>query len=57
MKPLTEDQVYDNMLLGQGYHTPHGAVIDRYWGNGGMMISRGKLNNSKKNLLQSHFVH
>jgi hypothetical protein len=29
-KPLTEDRGYDNMLLGQGYHTPRGAVIDEY---------------------------
>jgi hypothetical protein len=27
MKPLTQDREYDNMLLGQGYHTPHGVVI------------------------------
>jgi hypothetical protein len=24
MKPLTQDRVYDNVLLGQGYLTPHG---------------------------------
>jgi hypothetical protein len=30
MKPLTHDRRYDNMLLGQGYRTPHGAMIDEY---------------------------
>jgi hypothetical protein len=30
MKPLTLDREYDNVLLGQGYRTPHGAVIDEY---------------------------
>jgi hypothetical protein len=33
---------YDNVLLGQGYRTPHGAVINEYGAMGGMMISRGK---------------
>jgi hypothetical protein len=41
------------VLLGQGYRTPRGAVIDEY---GGMVISGGKQKNSEKNLLQSHFV-
>jgi hypothetical protein len=56
MKPLTYDRGYDNVLLAQGYRTPRGAVIDEY-GAGGIMISRGKLKNSEKNLLQSHFVY
>jgi hypothetical protein len=30
MKPLTEDRGCDNVLLGQGYRTPRGAVIDEY---------------------------
>jgi hypothetical protein len=30
MKPLTLNQQYDNVLLGQGYRTPRGAVIDEY---------------------------
>jgi hypothetical protein len=30
MKPLTYDRGYDNVLLGQGYRTPRGAVIDEY---------------------------
>jgi hypothetical protein len=30
MKPLTLDRGYDNVLLGQGYRTPRGAVIDEY---------------------------
>jgi hypothetical protein len=30
MKPLTEDRGYNNMLLGQGYRTRHGAVINEY---------------------------
>jgi hypothetical protein len=29
-KPLTWHLVYDNVVLGQGYHTPHGMVIDEY---------------------------
>jgi hypothetical protein len=30
MKPLTYDRGYDNVLLGQGYRTPRGAVMDEY---------------------------
>jgi hypothetical protein len=30
MKPLTLDKGYENVLLGQGYRIPHGAVIDEY---------------------------
>lgn len=30
MKHLTYDGGYDNLLLGQGCRTPHGAVIDEY---------------------------
>jgi hypothetical protein len=30
MKPLTSYRGYDNVLLGQGYRTPRGAVIDEY---------------------------
>jgi hypothetical protein len=30
MKPLTLDQGYDNVLLGQSYRTPHGAMIHVY---------------------------
>jgi hypothetical protein len=44
------------MLIGQGYHIPHGVVTNE-WSNGGIMISRGKLKNSEKNLFQCHFVH
>jgi hypothetical protein len=28
MKPPTYDRGYDNVLLGQSYGTPHGAVMD-----------------------------
>jgi hypothetical protein len=31
MKPLTEDQGYDNVQPGQGYRTRQGAVIEEYW--------------------------
>lgn len=34
IKPQTKDQGYANVLLGQSYHKPHGAVIDE---NGEMM--------------------
>jgi hypothetical protein len=27
---VTEYRGYDNVLLGQGYHTPRGAVIAEY---------------------------
>jgi hypothetical protein len=30
MKPLTYDRGYDNVLFGQVYRTPRGAVIDEY---------------------------
>jgi hypothetical protein len=30
MKPLTCDRGYDDVLLGQGYCTPHRVVIDGY---------------------------
>jgi hypothetical protein len=30
LKFLTYDRGYDNALLGQGYRTPRGAVIDGY---------------------------
>jgi hypothetical protein len=30
MKLLIYDQGYDNVLLGQGYRTPRGAVRDEY---------------------------
>jgi hypothetical protein len=30
VKPLTEDQGCDSVLLGQSNRTPHGAVIDEY---------------------------
>jgi hypothetical protein len=30
MKSLTQDQGYDNVLLGLGYRTPRGAVINEY---------------------------
>jgi hypothetical protein len=29
-KPLTQDRKYDNVLLGEGYRTLHGAVIVAY---------------------------
>jgi hypothetical protein len=35
-----------NVLLGQGYRAPRGAVINEY-GAGGIMISRGKLKISR----------
>jgi hypothetical protein len=35
------------VLLGQGYRTPRGAVIDKY-GNGEMMISRGNRRTGRK---------
>jgi hypothetical protein len=30
MKPLTQDRGDDNVMLGQSYRTPHGAVIGGY---------------------------
>jgi hypothetical protein len=30
VKPPTEDQGCDSVLLGQSNRTPHGAVIDEY---------------------------
>jgi hypothetical protein len=30
MKSLTYDRGYDNVLLGQVYRTPRGAVVDEY---------------------------
>jgi hypothetical protein len=30
MKTVTEDREYDNVLLGQGYRTPDGAVVYEY---------------------------
>jgi hypothetical protein len=36
MKPLTSDRRYDNVLVGQGYCTPHGAVTDEH-SNGGII--------------------
>jgi hypothetical protein len=30
MKPLTHYLGFENVLLGQGYRTPHGAVTDEY---------------------------
>jgi hypothetical protein len=55
MKALAWDRWYDNVLLGQGYRTLRGAVIQ--WSNSEMMISRGKPKDSEKNLLQCNFVH
>jgi hypothetical protein len=43
-----------NLLLGQGYRTPRGTMIDEY---GTEVISSGKRKKSEKNLLQCHFVH
>lgn len=37
MKPLTEDQVYNNVLPDQGYRTPYGLVGDEY----GAMVVEG----------------
>jgi hypothetical protein len=54
----THDRGYDNVLLGQGYRIPRGAVIDENgWSNDGMVIERGKPNNSERNLLHFHFVY
>jgi hypothetical protein len=44
------------MLLGQGYRTPHEAVIDEY----GEMVEwwlAGENRRTQKNLLQCHFIH
>jgi hypothetical protein len=30
MKPVIWYRGYDNVLLGQGYRTPRGAVVDEY---------------------------
>jgi hypothetical protein len=54
MKFVTLD---DNVLLGQGHRASHEVVVDEKEERGRMMISRGKLKNSEKNLLQCHFVH
>jgi hypothetical protein len=42
------------VLLGQGHHISHEAVIDAY---GTMVISRGKPKNYEKNPFQCHIVH
>jgi hypothetical protein len=44
------------VLLGQGYRTPRGAVIDGY-GPGGMMTGAQGAKSSRKNVLQWLFVH
>jgi hypothetical protein len=46
------------VLLGQGYRTPRGAVIDEYGvSNGGMMMSREFWYKSEKKVVSCHFVH
>jgi hypothetical protein len=52
----TWDRGYDNVLLGQGYRTPRGAVIDEYGATMGWWLA-GEQKNSEKNLLQCHFGH
>jgi hypothetical protein len=54
---LTWDRKYDNVLLGQGYHTLHGAVIRLVWSNGGMVICREKPKNSRETYSSGHFVY
>jgi hypothetical protein len=49
-KPLTLYRAYDNVLLGQGYHIPHGAVIDEY----GVMVEWWL---AGENLPHCHLVH
>jgi hypothetical protein len=44
------------VLLGQGYRTPHGAVIDE-WSNDGLIISKEKPRNLETKLPQCHIVH
>jgi hypothetical protein len=34
MKVLTSDRWYENVLLGQGPRTPHGAITDKNWAMG-----------------------
>jgi hypothetical protein len=56
MKPSASDWRYDNVLLAQSYHTPHGAVKDEY----GEIVERswrGKTEQQGQNLSQCHFVH
>jgi hypothetical protein len=56
MKPLTLDRTYDNVLLCQGYRTPHAAVTDGY----GAMVKLcwlGKTKIQELNLSQCHFFH
>lgn len=44
MKPLTQDGGYGNVLLGQGYRTLRGAVMDNVWSDGGMTVRSRKQN-------------
>jgi hypothetical protein len=56
VKPLTGDRGCDSVLLGQSNRTPHGAVIDEYGANGGMIFCRGNRSTRRKPA-QCHFVH
>lgn len=49
-------QGYKNVMSGQGYHTPHGAVIDiEQWLTGDQQEEMKKLR--RENLLQCHFFN
>jgi hypothetical protein len=57
MKPLTEDRGYDNVLLGQDYRTPRGAVIDEYGAIVEWWLAGENWSACWKHLFQCHFVH
>lgn len=52
MKPVTRERGYDEVLFGQGYQITGGAVID-----GGMIISRRKVNKMRKDPAIMHITH
>jgi hypothetical protein len=49
VKPLTLDRGCDSVPLGQSNHTPHGAVIDEYGANGGIIFA-GETEELRENL-------
>jgi hypothetical protein len=56
MKPLTCYGGCDNVLLGQGYRTPRGAVTGAYGGGDVVMVSGRKLKKSVKKSVPVSFI-
>jgi hypothetical protein len=54
--PQTKSRRYDNMLLGQGCHTPRGALIDEYGAMAGWWLA-GEIKELERNMFLCHFVH